>query len=94
MFDSISGYGGVNLSIAGTTNADKVLVQTHGDGLIGFDELILDSNKNFKQDSIGISFNYFSEGKITTTFEMITDILAIKGDDTLVATLKSGLLKY
>jgi hypothetical protein len=87
-------FGCVFLSIAGSTNADKVTIETYGDGVIGDLDLILDSHKNFKNDSIGISFMHYSGTLPTDEFESSTIIKAIKGSETLVVKLNSGKLKY
>ena len=92
--NSDNGFGNVNLSISGTTNVDKVTIETYGDGLKGDFDLVLDSKKNFKKDSIGISFTHYSGTLPTNEFESSTKIKAIKGSDTLVVTLNSGKLKY
>jgi len=92
--NSDNGFGNVNLSILGNTNADKVTVETYGDGLIGDLDLVLDSKKNFKNDTIVVSFTHFSGTLPNEEFERITELKAIKGSDTLIVTLNSGKLKY
>ena len=87
-------FGAVNLSIAGSTNADKIEIVTYGDGLIGEQTLTLDSEKNFKKDTIVISFLHFSDSIPTTEFESTTKIYAYKGLDTLIVNLKSCKLHY
>jgi hypothetical protein len=89
-----NGFGNVNLSISGTTNADKVTIETYGDGLISDLDLVLDSKKNFNKDTIVISFTHFSGALPTDEFERSTKLKAIKGSDTLIVNLNSGKLKY
>ncbi len=86
----IYGDGFVNLKILGSTNGDKVMILTSGDGVLYWEKADLDSKKNFNTD-IGIGF--FHEVP-TAEFEMITKVMAIKGSDTLVVPLNSGKLKY
>jgi hypothetical protein len=87
-------FGQVNLSITGSTNADKVSVLTSGDGVIGEQNILLDSKKSFKTDTVVISFSHFSGTPPTTGFERSTVIKAYKGSDTLTVTLNSGKLRY
>ena len=87
-------FGQVNLAITGSTNADRVTVQTSGDGLINEQNILLDSQKNFKQDTIAISFTHFTGTPPTTEFERSTVVKAYKGADTLTITLNSGKLRY
>lgn len=86
-----NGFGYVNLTISGSTNADKVIVMTSGDGLISEYNILLDSNKKFTNDTIGISFTHAPSAD---EFETSTKIKAINGSDTLVVTLTSGKLHY
>jgi hypothetical protein len=86
-------FGYVYLSISGTTNADKVTIETYGDGDRSDFELILDSKKNFRNDSICISFTV-SSNLPSYEFECSTVLKAIKGSDTSVVKLNSGKLKY
>lgn len=92
--DSYNGFGNVNLSISGITNADKVTIETYGDGLRGNLELVLDSKKNFNTDTIMVSFTHFSGTLPNDAFERSSILKAIKGKDTLIVTLNSGKLKY
>ena len=87
-------FGQVNLGITGSTNADRVTVLTSGDGVIDEQNILLDTQKNFKQDSIGISFTHFSGTPPTTLFERSTVVKAYKGADTLTVKLNSGKLRY
>lgn len=87
----LNNFGYVNLIISGSTNADKVIVMTIGDGLIGESDVLLDSNKKFISDTTGISF---TTAPSVDLFEQSTKLKAIKGEDTLVVTLKSGNLTY
>jgi len=90
----LNSFGQVNLIITGSTNADKVLVMSYGDGVIMENNILLDSTKSFKNDTIGNSFTHFSGTIPTMFFEASTIIKACKGSDTLMITLKSGKLKY
>ena len=87
-------FGQVNLGITGSTNADRVTVLTSGDGVIDEQNILLDTEKNFKQDTIGISFTHFTGTPPTTLFERSTVVKAYKGADTLTITLNSGKLRY
>lgn len=87
----LNNFGYVNLIISGSTNADKVIVMTIGDGLIGESDVLLDSNKKFISDTTGISFTTVPSVDL---FEQSTKLKAIKGEDTLVVTLKSGNITY
>ena len=87
-------FGQVNLGITGSTNADRVTVLTSGDGLINEQNILLDTQKNYKQDTIGISFTHFTGTPPTTEFERSTVVKAYKGADTLTVTLNSGKLRY
>lgn len=84
-------FGFVSLIISGSTNADKVTVLTIGDGLRMDESILLDANKKFANDTIGISFTHAASND---AFEPSTQIKAIKGIDTLVVNVKGGLLKY
>jgi len=86
----IYGDGFVNLKVLGSTNGDKVMILTSGDGVLYWERVDLDSKKNFNTD-IGIGF--FHEVP-TAEFEMSTRVMAIKGSDTLSVPLNSGKLKY
>jgi len=86
-------FGNINLKIAGSTNVDKVLIKTFGDGEISFADLSINTLKEFNQD-IGISFSIFDlspSGKEVTSG---TVLKAIKDTDTLLVELNSGILKY
>ncbi len=86
----IYGDGFVNLKVLGSTNGDKVMILTSGDGAAYWVNVDLDSEKNFNTDiTIG-----FSHEVPTAEFEMSTKVMAIKGSDTLVVPLNSGKLKY
>lgn len=92
---ALNSFGTVKVVISGSTNADKLTVETYGDGIIGVKDVILDSKKNFANDTTEISFTHFaSSGVPNGLFQSTTKIRAIKGTDTLVQTVKSGLLSY
>jgi hypothetical protein len=86
-------YGGgmVNLKLEGSTNGDKVTVETHGDGVISDENVKLDSQKNFNIDIV-IAFTVHSVP--VGEFEVSTKVMAYKGMDTLSVPLNSGKLKY
>ena len=92
--NSTNGLGKVNLLISGSTNADKVLVETYGDGVRADFDLALDQQKNIKKDTISISFMHFSGTPSSESFQCSTKLKAIRGSDTLVVTLNSGKLRY
>ena len=81
------------LVISGNTNADKVTVETYGDGLTGEFELPLDENKNFYKDTVGIAFFMYSTPP-TGQFEKSTIVTAVSGNNTLKIPIKSGLMNY
>ncbi|TFF33816.1 hypothetical protein [Mucilaginibacter psychrotolerans] len=85
------GGGAVNLKLEGTTNADKIILKTHGDGLISDNELPLTTGKKFSTDA-GISFTATSvpAGNFTAS----TQLIAYKGSDVFVVDLVSGELHY
>lgn len=87
-------FGQINLAISGSTNADRVTVLTRGDGLIGEQNILLNTDKSFKKDTVTISFAHFSGTVPTTDMETSTVIKAYRGLDTLSITLQSGKLKY
>jgi hypothetical protein len=85
------GGGTVNLKLEGTTNADRIILKTHGDGLISDYELPLTTGKKFSADA-GISFTATSvpAGNFTAS----TQLIAYKGSDVFVVDLVSGELHY
>ena len=86
----IYGDGIVNLKILGSTNGDKVMILTSGDGVAYWEKVDLDSKKNFNTD-IGIGFFHTIPGG---EFEMNSKVMAFKGGDTISIPLNSGKLKY
>jgi hypothetical protein len=87
-----TGSGGtVNLKLEGTTNADRIVLKTHGDGLISNDELMLTSGKKFSSDGT----IYFTATSVPPgNFTRSTELIAYKGGDVFVVTLESGELHY
>lgn len=86
-----NGMGEVSLLISGRTNADKITVENHGDGVIFEQDVKLRPNKTFVNEKMGISFTRFATpGK----FQKRTLVRAYKGLDTLTDTLTSGDLEY
>ena len=86
----IYGDGFVNLKILGSTNGDKVMILTSGDGVLYWEKVDLDSKKNFNTD---ITIWFFHEVP-TAEFEMSTKVMASKGNDSIMIPLNSGKLKY
>ena len=54
-----SGFSTASLIISGNTNAKSVLIETHGDGLIGKYPLDLNINNQFN-DTVAIGFSHMS----------------------------------
>ena len=97
--DSAGGFFALNLIVSGSTNADRITMETYNGltqwkELIGEHDVLLDSNKSFKKDTIGIAFVYYSGTQPTGAFATNTVITAYKGLDTLAVTLNSGTLNY
>lgn len=86
----IYGDGFVNLKVLGSTNGDKVMILTSGDGVLYWEKTDLDSKKNFDAD---ITIAFFHEVP-TAEFEMTSKVMAIKGNDSITILLNSGKLKY
>lgn len=87
-----TGTGGtVNLKLEGTTNADKIVLKTHGDGLISDDELTLTSGKRFSSDG---SIYFTATSVPAGNFTRSTELIAYKGSDVFVVKLESGELHY
>jgi len=82
--------GFVNLKVIGSTNGDKVMILTTGDGLLYWAKVDLDSEKNFHTD---ICIGFFHEVPVAE-FDMNTKVMAIKGKDTVTVSLNSGRLKF
>jgi hypothetical protein len=83
--------GLVQLKIAGSTNADKVTINTYGDGLLSERDIELDSKKQFNAD-ITISFSVTSVR--SEEFVVSTVVKAYKKNEILQVTLTSDKLKY
>lgn len=88
--EKINGFGNIYLELSGTTNADKLLMETYGDGLIGYANLDLNAN-NFNSGKIQISFTHAPTNDFISES---TIIKAYKGMDSLIVTIASGQLKY
>jgi len=86
----IYGDGFVNLKILGSTNGEKVMILTSGDGVLYWAKADLDAEKNFNTD---ITIAFFHEVP-TGEFEMSSKVMAIKGNDSIMIPLNSGKLKY
>ncbi|MBW4888236.1 hypothetical protein KXQ82_00850 [Mucilaginibacter sp. HMF5004] len=83
--------GMVHVKLNGTTNADKIVIRTSGDGVSNDNLLPLDANKGFSTDVV----NSFSVSSVQTgSFVSSTRLVAYRGTDTLTVTLTSGPLKY
>ena len=87
-------FGQINLAISGSTNADRVSVIMHGDGVMSEQNIPLNTSKVFTNDTTVISFTHFSGVVPTTDMETSTVIRAYRGLDTLSITLQSGKLRY
>lgn len=87
-----TGAGGtVNLKLEGTTNADKIVLKTHGDGLISDNELPLATGKKFSSDG---TISFTATGVPVGNFTASTQLIAYKGSDVFVVDLVSGELHY
>jgi len=75
--------------LSGTTNADKLTVETYGDGLIDQYPIVLDSKKSFSNDTVGISFQHLGTSPYDSTITVSTKVRAYKGNDTLVVVLSN-----
>jgi hypothetical protein len=86
------GSGGtVHVKLSGVTNADKITITTHGDGLNSDIPIALTSNGQFTED-IAVSFSAASRS--IAPFQESTVLKAYKGSDVLSVTLNSGNLQY
>jgi hypothetical protein len=75
----------------GSTNGDKVMILTSGDGVESWQKVELNSGKNFDTD---IVIGFFATTVPNGEFEMSTKVIAYKGTDSLMIPLNSGKLKY
>ena len=85
------GGGNINVGLSGTTNGDSITILTHGDGLLYYYKIALDSEKYFNQD---ISISFTANSVPSGSFKKTTNILVFKGSDTLRVDLKSCPLSY
>jgi len=86
-------FGHINLIVEGETNADKVTIQTKGDGLIGEYPLKLRNGKFC--DTIQISFTHdITLPHNSTPFYSTTKLKAYLKSDVLETTLTSCPLTY
>ena len=88
------GFWNLALLISGSTNADRITIVTTGDGLLAEQNLVLDLNKNFVNDTIGIEFFHYSGAPPSGSFSASTVVKAYRGSDTLVVKLSSGIMDY
>ncbi len=98
--DTSGSLSAVYLKISGTTNADKVTVESYGDGLLTEQNIALDSTKSFKNATVQICFEYrpsLGRNKMLKTEELkvgtpniSTKVKAYKGSDTSLIILKSA----
>lgn len=86
-----NGGGNVCLKIVGFTNADKVTIETYGDGVIDKVDVELDSKKNFTKDVV---ICFFATTLPSGELEKSTIIKVYRGSDVLTVDLKSGKLKF
>ena len=86
-------FGNIHLRIEGSTNSDSIFIKTFGDGVIGWQSILPDSNKSFTYDAV-ISFlpvNHNPKGDETSSG---TTLQAFKGTETFDVGLNSGKLVY
>lgn len=83
-------FGHVLLSLSGSTNGDKVIVISYGDGVIGEIELDLDQDKRFSQDVT----THFTHAADNVPRKYSTIITAYKGNYTTSINLESEELTY
>ena len=83
-------FGYAYLNLSGSTNGDKVIVITYGDGVIGEIELDLDQDKRFAQEVI-IRFTHAADNVPRKYSTMLT---AYKGSYTTSISLESEELTY
>ena len=81
----------LNLKITGNTNGNKITIKTFGDGLNSDVNIDILPNHAFSKD---ISIVFTADGSIPGTFDVSTQVTAYKGNDTLIATLRSGKMDY
>ncbi|MCJ8210303.1 hypothetical protein MUY27_11340 [Mucilaginibacter sp. RS28] len=86
-------FGTVYVTLKGSTNADQVTVESHGDGLITTNAIPLtqDAKKRFDQ-TVAIQFTAAADQ--ATTFKTNTLIIATKGSKRLSFRLYSEDLNY
>jgi len=75
--------------LSGTTNADKLTVETYGDGVLDQHPIVLDSKKSFSNDTVAISFQYLGTNPYDSTITVSTKVRAYKGSDTLVIDINN-----
>lgn len=86
------GNGGeVHLKVAGTTNADKLLITAYGDGVQTGVNIAIGANHQFTEDVV---MSFSATSRQTGAFRENAILTAYKESDTLKATLASGDLHY
>jgi ABC-type thiamine transport system substrate-binding protein len=88
---NVYGGGEVNLKIIGSTNGNKVMIITSGDGVSSWQKIEQNSDNNFEAD---IVIGFFATAIPGGEFEMSTKVIAYKGTDSLFISLNSGKLKF
>lgn len=81
----------LNLKITGNTNGSKITIKTFGDGMNSDINVDLLPNHTFSKD---VSIVFTADGTTPGSFDVSTQVTAYKGNDTLIATLKSGKMDY
>jgi hypothetical protein len=79
------------VKITGNTNSDTMTIRTIGDGLQTDVAIELLPDHTFSMD---VPIVFTADGGSPGSFDISTGVIAFKGNDKLVATLKSGKVNY
>jgi len=97
-FTSIQWYFGndnnfmtLHVKMAGSTNSDRMTITTIGDGLQTDVNIELQPDHIFSMD---VPVVFTANGATPGSFDISTGVTAYKGNDKLIATLKSGKVNY
>jgi len=86
------GSGGeVHFKASGTTNADKLVITTSGDGLMTDVNIPVGTDQRFSKDAV---MTFSVTARQTDNFQENAVLTAYKGNDTLKVVLPSGNLHY
>src|SRR5665213_962149 len=86
------GSGGeVHFKASGTTNADKLVITTSGDGLMTDVNIPVGTDQRFSKDAV---MTFSVTARQTDNFQENSVLTAYKGNDTLKVVLPSGNLHY